>query len=375
MIRFLIVLTLLVSFLLTSLKSVELVNTKSLNLDFYSNINFYTKNIQQKNYQNTRKDLDSNVSFVFKTPLEANAFGDNFIIAVLDLGIKNDLLNNQSTALYNKYSYIQLENSSFGLLSAGIIPSIINQYAISNVNKTNINLLDAGYLYNSLYYNADAYNTFVAEKAVSYVSKYTNWLVAVQYSSSNDKEKADNLTTLDILDVKLNYSLATLIKYFNDDLSVSFAYQRNHILYNQSKDYLANSSFKNNNFLATFNASYEKLYVASTIGYYNNLHLIGINYIGFATYLEYKLTKVVPYIGYNLLILQSYTNSFFKNLYNQNSSVDFSNIIIGLKYNINNNALLGFEYRYDLRAKNIAKNSLLQNKKNNSGNIYFKLSF
>jgi predicted porin len=322
--------------------------------------------------KNTKKieveGLDSKIRFTGVS----NEVDGLKITGNVEIGIVGDARNTTDfNTVYNRETYIRLENNDLGSLTLGKTKSIYNILTVaSTVDYINAGKIDAGLTYFSNDEGND-YGVNYMKKAIVYEKKYGNITFGFNYQHK-EKDLLNETGEVD-QDHYRSFLAGGAIKYEGDIIIISTGYQyveiANSSTHGNYQEYpesalpahLINSGigFKLGDFYAGFAG-----------GYYKNYISFGENHIGASAYIEYKLKKVKPYIGYEFIYgLNTYslirdTGNDFHNAMSRDKaskySFDRSNIAIGILYELTTSFKVYMEYNQDIRTIRQSETSYLQ---------------
>ncbi|MDR0484678.1 MAG: hypothetical protein LBH40_05320 [Alphaproteobacteria bacterium] len=297
-----------------------------------------------------------------------------------------DIDKNYYESLEVNQIYLELEDS-LGKTRLGNFNSQVYYNTVATTDKSYVFLLDAGYSFvgqsSSSFgnYNDSDFSTKAVYQGIGHYNQYGNVVIAVEVESPRNNLQARNDFEEDTFDTKAfnqKFTAATSLSYKGEKVGISAGYKR---IQNEQRTNFSGLSFNDNmlvsdNILSSFYLSLNKFYLALAGGYYKNLKIAGIDHVGASAFMQYKLTKLTPYIGYQFL----YADDINKNghIYgladNKNYSFDQSVAVVGLSYNVYDGLTVGIEHNNDVRSKGQRESSLLNNVNNDITAIYFKYS-
>lgn len=278
--------------------------------------------------------------------------------------------------------YLEIITIDDSITRVGSFDSVVTKDTVRATDKGYIYLLDAGFSFmnKSLVYGDKSGEDFstIKTNGIGNLNNFTNYKIAFEVSFP--KTQLENRSEIDNDSVRRNYSFGASFKYEGEIFSYAIGYKkiRNRLKKDVDNPNLSKKILDSDNFLSSITYNGEKLYLAIAGGYYNNQKLAGINHTGASAIASYKLTKVVPYIGYQFL----YANNIHSSIKNcndiygikdrKNYSFDQSELVLGVSYQAHEGFIIGIEHDNDLRKKSYRKSSLLNNISQDVTSIYLQ---
>ncbi len=282
--------------------------------------------------------------------------------------------------------HITLKSSALGIAQFGKIKSPINLGTVGLTNKSGISILDAGYTFTSQGSLGDKtgedFSTITIAKGILYTNQYDNLSTHVYIGAPKDRLSSRHEAEKDIVAQK-DLSFGAAVTYATEKLSFGLAYEKADIkIIKDTTNPLVSDSISYNmtyseNFISAVAVSFPKAYLALSMGYYANSKLFGINHWGASIFANYNLTKITPYIGYQVLYADGIKdktvgdNFDIYSLRNSpNYSFDQSYIVLGMSYKVSQHLLIGIEHNNDIRTSSHIATSILSPKHNDISMIY-----
>jgi hypothetical protein len=348
-----------------------------------------------------------NIAYFNKLPSE-NTYDfitNNNYYSGLGISASNKTLANITTTavfsiqINNKYYYPQeidktyykaLEVDELYLEFAGNEDSVkmgnFNSQVIANTlgatNYAGIFLLDAGFSFTGSsagLFGEPRESDFSTEDVYQGLGHYYqagSVKVAVELESPRDNLNPRNSFEVNAFDRV--YTAAVSLSYAGDTLGLSIGYKRmQNKLAQEFRDVFSRNMINSDNVFASTYLNLGNLYIATSGGYYKNLKIAGINHTGASALVSYQLTKIKPYVGYQIL----YADNLHKNggayglVNGVNYSFDQSAAVVGVSYNVFDGLSMGIEHMNDIRTKSQRRTSLLNNVNNDITAIYLQYSF
>lgn len=318
-------------------------------------------------------DFGSRIRFEFtNTELESLK-----VKAVTEWGIDTQSkYSADSSFLFNRESYIELSNANLGVFTIGKFWSRIYDSTVGLTDYANNAGLVAGYATHTGLEEGSDYATSRMHNALAYEKQIGKIGMGLQVQGKEDNLTPRNSSeTLadDTSALTRNYSAGAYLRYVDPNLKLGVGYVR---VGNYIKDEAAGTTQLNDSVIdaniyslgAAVNIG--SAYLSVSGGYYQNYMLAGVNHLGAATYMSYRLDKVEPYIGYQYVYSPNVKSSIDKigaDVYNvenrSKKSVEASEGVIGITYYASSQLRFMIEHSQDFRSNSQIDNSLVVPKK------------
>jgi hypothetical protein len=370
--------------LFSKLKAVTIFSDNENKIDLIGNLNLaYFNNLKS---EHTASFVENNNYYSY-IGLAVENKTTTFLTtsSVIDIKINNQLYypekEDQTSykALEINNLYVEFKSYNTSKTKLGIFDSLVSKQTVEATNKASIYWLDAGYSFmnqDSLFGDKSG-EDFSTNKiaGIGHHDVVSNFSMNLELSGPKNTLTArdqveDNLISRD-------YAVLTSLAYQGDVVGLSVGYTRVQNTIEDNK-YFSSSMVNADSFLSSFSLSGDNIYFALAGGYYKNQKLAGITHTGASAYLSYKLTKLVPYVGYQFLYADNINSSTTSlgDPYNlkdrKNYSFEQSVLVIGLSFEVHKGLLLGIEHDNDIRSNSQVDSSLLNPVKQDITSIYIK---
>ncbi len=370
--------------LFSKLKAVTIFSDNENKIDLIGNLNLaYFNNLKS---EHTASFVENNNYYSY-IGLAVENKTTTFLTtsSVIDIKINNQLYypekEDQTSykALEINNLYVEFKSYNTSKTKLGIFDSLVSKQTVEATNKASIYWLDAGYSFmnqDSLFGDKSG-EDFSTNKiaGIGHHDVVSNFSMNLELSGPKNTLTArdqveDNLISRD-------YAVLTSLAYQGDVFGLSVGYTRVQNTIEDNK-YFSSSMVNADSFLSSFSLSGDNIYFALAGGYYKNQKLAGITHTGASAYLSYKLTKLVPYVGYQFLYADNINSSTTSlgDPYNlkdrKNYSFEQSVLVIGLSFEVHKGLLLGIEHDNDIRSNSQVDSSLLNPVKQDITSIYIK---
>lgn len=370
--------------LFSKLKAVTIFSDNENKIDLIGNLNLaYFNNLKS---EHTASFVENN-NYYSDIGLAVENKTTTFLTtsSVIDIKINNQLYYREKEdqtsykALEINNLYVEFKSYNTSKTKLGIFDSLVSKQTVEATNKASIYWLDAGYSFmnqDSLFGDKSG-EDFSTNKiaGIGHHDVVSNFSMNLELSGPKNTLTArdqveDNLISRD-------YAVLTSLAYQGDVVGLSVGYTRVQNTIEDNK-YFSSSMVNADSFLSSFSLSGDNIYFALAGGYYKNQKLAGITHTGASAYLSYKLTKLVPYVGYQFLYADNINSSTTSlgDPYNlkdrKNYSFEQSVLVIGLSFEVHKGLLLGIEHDNDIRSNSQVDSSLLNPVKQDITSIYIK---
>ncbi|MFL1780772.1 Porin [Candidatus Hepatincolaceae symbiont of Richtersius coronifer] len=334
--------------------------------------------------------------------------------AYLELKVRSQSRMDGENFFGNRYAYIQLENDRYGSVKIGKVQSVIYDIIDNTTDRSmiGVNPLDGGILRATGLEEGSDDGIDKVRNAISIAKNFGGLRVAVQYQG---RENNRIIKVGDLSNQTYGYSVSTIgqvadsslvsqpiatesrsnllltrnfgagigVRYNTSNAVVGAAYQRVENTAtlradNGNKtDPSVPSSVRNTDiYLVGGSVDLGDYTVAASGGIFQNLHVTGITYMSATLFAEYRMGKIAPYIGYQLLYAPNPNKHFpISRGGRANYVMEDNYATIGIAYKPTSTLTFAVEHAQDLRSSKLRNTAILYPTKQNTTNLLVRYNF